>query len=149
VEYTRTRSLEFVRFLREEGADHELKLHAFRDQMLAELQRVGQLIAHVQAESRSLSASLDMRSGTVAAVTRARRELHEFSDGLSARLKNSAKSSRLEQHESLYTAAAERAAHERALRIDGAPVESAPADLSEGGAIGQSEQSAEGSIELF
>jgi len=139
VEYTRSRSLEFLQFLREDGAGHETRLHDFRNRMLSELKTVGDLIAHVQAESRSLSASLDMRSAVLSVVSEARTELQQFSDRLSTRLDASARSSDLDQHARLYTAAAERSAHARALRIDSAG--DAPPLTDQPGA--------EGSIELF
>jgi len=145
VEYTRSRSLEFLQFLREDGADHETRLHDFRNRMLAELKLVADLITHVQVESRSLSASLDIRSAVLAVVSGARRELQDFSDRLSIRLGGSAPNSRLEQHTSRYTAASERSAHERALRGGEPGVDS----QSDDGVGAPEKQGAEGSVELF
>ncbi|HWE52039.1 MAG TPA: hypothetical protein VG273_19760 [Bryobacteraceae bacterium] len=139
VEYTRFRSLEFLRFLREDGAEHEARLHGFRNRMLAELKRVGELITSVQTESRGLSASLDMPSAALSVVAEARGELLRFSDSLSVRLDGHARGSGLLQHTRAYTAAAEHAAHARALRPDsGGDAEMFPAPPV-----------VEGSVELF
>lgn len=116
VEYTHTRSLEFLQFLLEDGRKQELELRAFRDGMLTSLRCIADRIEHIEAEARGLSASLDMRSTVLDVVRSVRLELSQFSEQLGVRMGREIRSSRVEQHALSYTAASERSAHERALR---------------------------------
>jgi methyl-accepting chemotaxis protein len=139
IERTHARSVELLRVLSENARDREIRLHEFRDRMLNEFRCVWDLVAHVQSESRSLAASLDMRSSVLDVVSSARRELQEFSGQLTFKLGRAPRNSRLERQAEMYTAASERVAHERALH-----------ETSFGDASGNLVLSAvEGTVELF
>ncbi len=138
VEYTHTKSTEFLQFLLEDGANQELALRRFKDRMLTELRCVSDLIGCIEMQAHSLSDSLDVRSAVLDVVSGARLELQTFSDQLSAKLDRETRSSRLEQHALSYTAASERSAHERAL--EGSAVGFAPTSVP---------AMVEGSVELF
>jgi methyl-accepting chemotaxis protein len=138
IEYTRAKSLEFLRFLRVDGREQETGLHTFRDKMLAELRRVADLITGVQGESSRLAESLDMGSSVLEVVICAREELQDFSSRLSFKLGRGNRSAALEKHARSYTAASQRSAHARALNDEAGPVLSLPAPAL-----------VEGTVELF
>jgi methyl-accepting chemotaxis protein len=139
VEYACVQSTDFLRFLLEDGGNQEVALRRFRDRMVVELRCISELIVHIETESHRLSASLDMRSTVIEVVSGVRLELEHFSERLSAKLDREIRSTLLEQHALSYTAASERAAHERALREPSAcafPPDAIPAMV-------------EGTVELF
>jgi hypothetical protein len=132
------RAGEFLRLLREDGGRQESSLARFQEMMQAERRAIGVLIAEIQTESQKLSASLDVRITLLGNLGAVRDELQGFADALAERLSHRRGSSRVEDLARAYTAASERAAHDRALSAAPSGVIAQPVSAL-----------AEGSIELF
>lgn len=139
MEYTHSRSTEFLHFLLQDGKEQQTRLHLFRDRTLADLRSAADLVAQIETQSGSLSASLDTCSEVLAVIGFARNELENFSERLFARLWRDTRSTRLEEHARSYTAASEHAVHVRALQ-GAASGAFAPSPVP---------AMAEGSVELF
>ena len=138
VEYTQSRSTQFLQILLQDGSEQQTRLERFRDWILVQLKSAADLIERIEAESGSLSATLDPCSGVLAVMASARSELEGFSARLTARLKREIRSARIEEHARSYTAASERSAHLRALEGSAPALSPSPAHAM-----------AEGSVELF
>ena len=120
IEHTRNRNLEFMELLRTSGRAQELQLHQFRDRAFAELHSVQALIAEVQKKSKNLCSTLDVRTVVFEVTGLARTELTEFSNRLPVDISAGKPNARVEERALSYTAAGERATHERALRGEAA-----------------------------